>query len=128
MLHSQVYRTFSLAKQSLRSHGYRGSSRMVTLSSTCGRSTIGVSSSSSIRSLSTKPVDLFTPIDQFEHRHIGPSSEETKEMLNVVGCSSLDELIQKSLDCGTRDNISVIIILYHWKYLYPGSKKIIIAL
>lgn len=86
-----VHRTFSYAKTSLRS---------LRLPKKNGRVASVFSSSvlsSSTRALSTKPVDLFTPIDQFERRHIGPSTDETKEMLNVIGCANLDELVQKSV-------------------------------
>jgi len=35
--------------------------------------------------------------DRFERRHIGPSPGETKEMLNYLGVSSLDELIEQTV-------------------------------
>jgi glycine dehydrogenase len=37
------------------------------------------------------------PTDIFEPRHIGPSEEETKEMLKFIGVSSLDELIDQTV-------------------------------
>jgi glycine dehydrogenase len=36
-------------------------------------------------------------VDTFPRRHIGPDSRETEEMLKVVGVSSLDELIDKTV-------------------------------
>jgi glycine dehydrogenase len=35
--------------------------------------------------------------DQFRHRHIGPSAEETSEMLAAIGAASLDELIDQTV-------------------------------
>ncbi len=32
-------------------------------------------------------------VSEFQHRHIGPSPQETAEMLAAVGASSLDELM-----------------------------------
>ena len=36
-----------------------------------------------------------SPIDGFAARHIGPTLSEIQEMLDVLGISSLDELIDK---------------------------------
>jgi glycine dehydrogenase len=38
-----------------------------------------------------------TPSDTFEHRHIGPSDAERREMLEAIGVSSLDELIEQTV-------------------------------
>ncbi len=35
--------------------------------------------------------------DKFTHRHLGPRNEEIKEMLSVIGLSSVDELINKTV-------------------------------
>ncbi len=42
------------------------------------------------------PIQL-TPLDTFQRRHIGPSEEETKQMLETIGVSSLDELIEQTV-------------------------------
>ena len=36
-------------------------------------------------------------IDSFASRHIGPRDDEIKEMLNFINCSSLDDLIKKTV-------------------------------
>jgi len=41
--------------------------------------------------------DIFKPTDQFLHRHLGPREVELGDMLRTVGCSSLDELVQKTV-------------------------------
>ena len=35
--------------------------------------------------------------DKFSARHIGPRNKEIKEMLSVIGLSSVDELINKTV-------------------------------
>src|ERR1700733_3349749 len=35
--------------------------------------------------------------NEFAGRHIGPDEQETKEMLEVIGVKSLDELIRKTI-------------------------------
>ena len=35
--------------------------------------------------------------ENFSHRHIGPSESQIKEMLDVVGVSSIDELINQTV-------------------------------
>ena len=35
--------------------------------------------------------------DQFVNRHIGPNNEEIEKMLSVIGISSLDKLINKTV-------------------------------
>jgi len=49
------------------------------------------------RLLSTKAKDIFTPNDQFAHRHLGPRVHDTAEMLATVGCKSLEELCQQTV-------------------------------
>ena len=39
----------------------------------------------------------YLPYDFANRRHIGPSPSEMTEMLNVLGCASLDELIDDTL-------------------------------
>ncbi|KAG8461687.1 hypothetical protein KFE25_001305 [Diacronema lutheri] len=55
------------------------------------------------RRLSTK-VDLFVAQDQFVPRHIGPTDGETARMLKAIGCSSLDDLVKKTVPEGIRLN------------------------
>jgi glycine dehydrogenase len=43
-------------------------------------------------------------VDTFPRRHIGPDSRETEEMLKVIGLSSLDELVEKTVPKGIRLN------------------------
>jgi len=45
---------------------------------------------------SDKKASLSHP-DSFARRHIGPGPEETREMLNVLGYSSLDALIDEAV-------------------------------
>jgi len=35
--------------------------------------------------------------DQFSHRHLGPNKDEISQMLEVIGVSSLDELVEKTI-------------------------------
>jgi len=42
------------------------------------------------------------PTDEFAPRHIGPSREQTAEMLEVVGARSLDVLIDEALPVSIR--------------------------
>ena len=41
-------------------------------------------------------------IRDFESRHIGPREEEVKPMLQKIGVSSIDELIDKTVPAGIR--------------------------
>ncbi|TML64240.1 MAG: glycine dehydrogenase (aminomethyl-transferring), partial [Actinobacteria bacterium] len=41
--------------------------------------------------------------DAFEHRHIGPGPEETDAMLDVLGLSALDELIEHAVPATIRE-------------------------
>ena len=38
----------------------------------------------------------------FAHRHIGPSSQEQKDMLNTIGVSSIDQLVSETIPAGIR--------------------------
>ncbi|KAJ1620541.1 glycine dehydrogenase [Pavlovales sp. CCMP2436] len=48
--------------------------------------------------------DLFTAQDQFIPRHIGPTDAESARMLKVIGCSSLDDLVHKTVPADIRLN------------------------
>ena len=40
--------------------------------------------------------------DKFVDRHVGPNEEEISKMLSVIGTSSLDELIDKTVPASIR--------------------------
>jgi glycine dehydrogenase len=40
--------------------------------------------------------------DEFVHRHIGPDSDKCREMLNVLGLNSLEELVEKTVPASIR--------------------------
>ena len=40
-----------------------------------------------------QPRSIFSPLDTFQERHIGPDDAETKTMLNKLGYSSMDAFI-----------------------------------
>lgn len=44
----------------------------------------------------------FFETDNFRNRHIGPNSNDTKEMLKVVGVDSIDKLIDETVPAGIR--------------------------
>jgi glycine dehydrogenase len=44
----------------------------------------------------------YDPYDFANRRHIGPSPSEMSEMLEVLGVSSLDELIDQTVPMGIR--------------------------
>ncbi len=46
--------------------------------------------------------DAFAPTDSFVSRHIGASSTEIQQMLTAIGCSSLDEMIEKTVPASIR--------------------------
>ena len=46
--------------------------------------------------MSFKPTD-YLPYDFANRRHIGPSPEEIREMLNLIGYSSLDDFIDDTV-------------------------------
>ncbi|KAG5190576.1 glycine dehydrogenase [Tribonema minus] len=55
------------------------------------------------RAMSSAAVDkVFAPCDTFARRHIGPSEADTKEMMKVVGVSSLDDLVDKTVPAAIR--------------------------
>ena len=43
--------------------------------------------------------------DIFSQRHIGPNSDHLKEMLDVIGVDSIDELIGQTVPINIRLNI-----------------------
>ena len=54
--------------------------------------------------------------DKFVDRHVGPNEEEISKMLSVIGISSLDELIDKTVPASIKKNIGkccfVILLTY----------------
>lgn len=44
----------------------------------------------------------YNDFEAFQDRHIGPSDDEIKEMLDVLGLSSLDELVEKTVPAAIR--------------------------
>ena len=49
----------------------------------------------------TRP-NFLSPTDRFVPRHVGPSPEEVRDMLGVVGCASLDELVERTIPSAIR--------------------------
>lgn len=43
---------------------------------------------------------IYSPLDTFPNRHIGPEENEIKSMLNVLQLSSLDDLVNKTVPHG----------------------------
>src|SRR5260370_33464236 len=46
---------------------------------------------------STKAAAVLGPTDLFVHRHIGPNEAEQREMLSLLGYSSMEELIDATV-------------------------------
>ena len=46
--------------------------------------------------MSFKPVN-YLPYDFANRRHIGPSKSEINDMLKVIGCESINELIKETV-------------------------------
>ncbi|MEZ6190749.1 MAG: hypothetical protein R3C45_05595 [Phycisphaerales bacterium] len=42
------------------------------------------------------------PADRFAHRHVGPTGADIKAMLELIGCASLDELIDQTVPADIR--------------------------
>lgn len=57
--------------------------------------------------------------ERFWHRHIGPDDEQTKEMLSVVGASSLDQLIDETVpkDIRLQDKIDLDEPMSEYRFL-----------
>ena len=53
--------------------------------------------SGSARHLSSQAQDIFTPLDQFQSRHMGSQGRDKQKMLEKVGFSSLDELVDSAV-------------------------------
>ena len=45
---------------------------------------------------------VLAPTDTFVHRHIGPSGDEVREMLQLIGANSLDELVDQTIPTSIR--------------------------
>ncbi|NDC40333.1 MAG: glycine dehydrogenase (aminomethyl-transferring), partial [Chitinophagia bacterium] len=45
---------------------------------------------------------FFAQNEEFSHRHIGPGAAETEQMLQTIGVSSIDELIDRTVPGGIR--------------------------
>src|SRR5436190_8996599 len=56
---------------------------------------------SEIQAPQAAPATL-APTDTFVHRHIGPGDDEIREMLQLVGAASLDELIDQTIPASIR--------------------------
>ncbi|KAG5188674.1 glycine dehydrogenase [Tribonema minus] len=52
---------------------------------------------SAVRAMSAAVDKVFAPCDTFQRRHIGPSEADTEEMMKLVGVSSLDDLVSKTV-------------------------------
>ncbi|KAF8633021.1 hypothetical protein AX15_001613 [Amanita polypyramis BW_CC] len=44
-----------------------------------------------------KPASLFSPLDTFQERHVGPDDAETLKMLSKLGCSSMDAFVGETV-------------------------------
>lgn len=49
------------------------------------------------RSMSSQAHDIFTPMDQFQARHMGSQGADKQKMLEKVGFSSLEELLDSAV-------------------------------
>src|SRR5689334_1677069 len=47
---------------------------------------------------------ILKPSDTFVHRHIGPSPEDVRQMLDAIGADSLDELVEQTVPASIRLN------------------------
>ncbi|KAM8961978.1 glycine dehydrogenase (decarboxylating), mitochondrial [Pelodytes ibericus] len=96
-------KTWSALWRSVRLHGKAGGcswraacqqAQAIRWNST--RATVGASLSST--SASPRQIELLFPRhDDFSERHIGPGDKEKREMMQVVGVESIDELIDKTV-------------------------------
>ena len=48
------------------------------------------------------PADPLAPVDTFPRRHIGPDPAEVREMLAVIGCDSLETLVDQTVPAAIR--------------------------
>ena len=49
------------------------------------------------RNLSSQAQDIFTPLDQFQARHMGSQGSDKQKMLEKVGFSNLEELLDSAV-------------------------------
>ncbi|MFQ5429328.1 MAG: aminomethyl-transferring glycine dehydrogenase [Phycisphaerae bacterium] len=49
-----------------------------------------------------KPSEILNASDTFVDRHIGPSDDDIRTMLNDLGCDSLDQLVAQTIPAGIR--------------------------
>lgn len=49
------------------------------------------------RSFSSQQADIFAPLDQFQARHMGSQGADKQKMLEKIGFSSLDELLDSAV-------------------------------
>ena len=54
------------------------------------------------RLLSSAKTDVFTPTDQFLHRHMGSVGDKKRQMLEAVGFNSLEELVDSAVPTNIR--------------------------
>jgi glycine cleavage system pyridoxal-binding protein P len=57
----------------------------------------------SVRAFSTQPRDIFTPLDQFEVRHVGSQGADKHEKLEKLGFNSIDELLDSAVPTAIRN-------------------------
>ena len=63
--------------------------------------------------------------EKFSERHIGPNEAETKEMLQVVGVSSLDQLIEQTVPDAIRLTTPLEVTNAENEHLYLENLKIV---
>ena len=87
---------------------------------------------------STSFMDLLKHPDRFVRRHIGPGPDETREMLKLLACSTLDELIDSAVPATIRlkllkigtvivRNTRRIRLLFSSAYPYAGLLRTVLA-
>ena len=55
-----------------------------------------------VRCFSAHKQDIFTPLDQFQHRHMGSQGTERQMMLEKLGFNSMDELLDSAVPTAIR--------------------------
>jgi glycine dehydrogenase len=68
-------------------------------------------------------IDLY-PSDTFLHRHIGPRPDDVRDMLSVVGASSLDTLIEEVIPSGIRREAPLDLPSAESESQYLGRMKV----
>ncbi len=51
---------------------------------------------------SSDSLGVLNPSDTFVHRHIGPNADEIRQMLDTIGCDSLEEMVEKTVPAAIR--------------------------